>query len=73
MFYRDHSPPHYHAKYGEYEALLGIDPIVLLEGSLPSRASSLVFEWAAIHQTELRENWHLARENMPLNKISPLE
>jgi hypothetical protein len=24
MFYREHSPPHFHAKYGEYEVTVGI-------------------------------------------------
>ncbi len=30
-------------------------------------------EWAAMHQSELRENWQLARQNNPLEKIQLLE
>jgi len=33
----------------------------------------LVIEWAAQHQAELQRNWDLARQQAPLNKISPLE
>jgi hypothetical protein len=44
MFHRDHSPPHFHATYGEEEALIGIDPIRVIEGKLPSRAQGFVFE-----------------------------
>ena len=27
MFHTEHHPPHFHATYGEHEALVGIDPI----------------------------------------------
>jgi hypothetical protein len=49
MYYSDHAPPYFHARYGEYEALVQIAPIALLKGNLPPRALSLVIEWAQIH------------------------
>lgn len=52
MYFDDHSPPHFHAFYGENEARIGIEPIALLNGSLPTRAASMVFEWAALHQID---------------------
>jgi hypothetical protein len=72
MFHRDHSPPHFHATYGEEEALIGIDPIRVIEGKLPSRAQSLVFEWAALHQHELVADWNRARRKESLLPILPL-
>ena len=30
-------------------------------------------EWAVLHQTELSENWELARLQAPLYDIEPLE
>jgi hypothetical protein len=36
--------------------LIGIDPIMILEGELSRTTRSKVFEWAAIHQAELRAN-----------------
>ncbi len=27
MYYNDHAPPHFHAKYGEHEALIQISPL----------------------------------------------
>ncbi|MCP4612728.1 MAG: DUF4160 domain-containing protein, partial [Planctomycetes bacterium] len=30
MFYNDHSPAHFHAQYGEHEALYKIDTIEVL-------------------------------------------
>ena len=73
MYYRDHLPPHFHAVYSGDEAEIGIDPIVILEGDLPRRIRAKVFEWAAIHQAELRANWELARAGLPLLDIDPLD
>ncbi len=73
MFYRDHPPPHFHAVYGEFEAEVEIDPIQIIEGELPRRAQSLVIEWAALHQDELRQSWELARAKQPLPRIPPLK
>ena len=33
MFYNDHSPPHFHAEYGEYEAVYEIETIEVLAGT----------------------------------------
>lgn len=72
MYYRDHAPPHFHAKYGEYEALICIEPPSLLEGGLPPRALGLVMEWASLHRTELLEDWENVMNLKPLKKIAPL-
>jgi Domain of unknown function (DUF4160) len=45
----------------------------LLEGRLRRRARSLVSEWAATHQDELRNVWELARDSQPLPAIEGLE
>ena len=73
MFYNDHDPPHFHAIYGEHRALVGIDAVRVIAGSLPARALRMVFDWARSHQDELRENWRLARERRPLLPVEPLE
>ncbi len=73
MYYREHYPPHFHAELGEEAAEVGIDPIMILEGGLSRKTRSQVFEWAAIHQAELRANWELARAGLPLRSIAPLD
>jgi uncharacterized protein DUF4160 len=72
MFYREHGQPHFHAVYGEHEASIEIDPVVV-HGSLPPTAERLVLEWARLHKEELLENWQLARQGQPLHRIAPLE
>ncbi len=73
MYYSDHAPPHFHARYGEFEALIQISPIGILKGKLPPRALSLVIEWAELHQKELMKDWDNATSNKKLQKIPPLQ
>jgi Domain of unknown function (DUF4160) len=73
MYFDDHNPPHFHAIYAGHEAEIGIEPIEVLEGALPGRAVSMVIEWAAIHQAELRQNWRRAQTAQAVQKIKPLE
>jgi len=72
MFWDEHNPPHFHARYGKYQAAIEIDTLRVLDGSLPPRALGLVIEWASQHQEELMINWEEARNNRPLRKVEPL-
>jgi len=72
MYYNDHSPPHFHAIYGEYDARFDIQTLSMFGGELPPRARGLVVEWATQHQEELMQNWKNARTSHPLSKIEPL-
>ncbi len=45
MFWEDHPPPHFHAIYGEHEAIIDILRSEIIQGRLPLRAHSLVREW----------------------------
>lgn len=72
MFYNEHAPAHFYARYGEHEATIRIEDGVV-EGFLPKRARALVLEWCGLHREELQENWERARTRKPLRKIEPLE
>ena len=73
MFFDEHNPPHFHARYGEDGVAIEVRTLKVLEGRIPPRALGLVIEWASHHQEELFRNWELARQNRRLNKIAPLE
>ncbi len=73
MYYNDHMPPHFHAEYGEKEAIYEIETLDVVRGSLPRRAHSMVIEWASEHRTALRDDWERARLKKPLEKIEGLE
>jgi len=72
MYFNDHNPPHFHAKYSGYEGIFDFDGNIV-EGELPRRAISFVKEWVSSHKSELEENWNKARTGQPLNYIAPLE
>ncbi len=72
MYWNDHSPPHYHAKYGQYEIMIEIQT-GLVTGSFPKRALRHVLEWHDLHQEELAVNWELCHQHETLNWIEPLE
>jgi hypothetical protein len=71
MFYDDHSPPHFHARYGEHQALVHIAPPSIAEGRLPQRVERQVLAWTERRQAELLANWQRARAELPLQWIDP--
>ena len=69
MFHREHNPPHFHASYQGFEALIVIADGSVLAGSLPGKALRIVQDWAARHQYELMENWHKGNNLLPMEMI----
>jgi hypothetical protein len=73
IYYREHGPAHFHAVYSGQEALIAIENLTVLSGSIPSRALNLALEWAKTHKQELKDNWEKAVKHEKLNKIEPLK
>ncbi len=73
MYYNEHNPPHFHAKYGEFQAEIDIRTLQIIKGELPKRAKTLIWEWADDHRDELLQDWELARQKQLLNYIEPLK
>lgn len=44
MYWREHGPPHFHARYGEFEALVSIETLEVIRGHVPKRALAMVLE-----------------------------
>ena len=42
MFFKDHSPPHFHVEFGEFRAIFNIQSQEIMEGNLPSKQLKLV-------------------------------
>ncbi|MBK1649511.1 DUF4160 domain-containing protein [Rhabdochromatium marinum] len=72
MNWGDYPPPHFHARYGDYEIIVEIKTGVI-RGEFPKRALRAVLEWAGLHQKQLMQNWTLATEHKPLSPVPPLE
>ncbi|MCP9464418.1 MAG: DUF4160 domain-containing protein [Nitrospira sp.] len=73
MYFNEHNPPHFHARYGNHKAEIAIETLSIIAGSLPPRVLGLVMEWAALRRRELMEDWELARRQVELKRIAPLE
>jgi len=72
MYWNDHAPPHFHARYGGYEITVDIETGVV-SGSFPKRALRHVLEWYELHKDELMEDWELCRQSQMPRPIEPLE
>ena len=73
IYWNDHNPPHFHAKYGGEEVVIEIQNGKVMEGNISKRALGLVEDWRRFHVEELTEDWDLARQRKPLHDIAPLE
>lgn len=73
MYYADHNPAHFHARYQEYVIVIDIQSLAVMKGKFPKRALALVLEWANEHRNELMEDWKKARNGEKLLPITPLD
>jgi hypothetical protein len=72
MYYADHPPPHFHARYSGETAKIEIATGAVIAGALPKNALRLVREWLEEHRDELHKNFErVANEETP-EKVEPL-
>ena len=69
MYFKEHGKPHFHALYGEFNAVFDIETMEVIEGDLPGRAERLVREWAQSYQGELLDMW----KNQQFKQLPGLE
>ena len=67
-----HNSPHFHAFYGDYEAVFGLDGEIIT-GSFPRRQSAFVKAWVLLHEDELAANWKLAENGEDTFRVEPLK
>ena len=72
MYFNDHDPPHFHAKYNEFRGKITIEDLRLIDGKFPNRITAIILEWANEHWAELITNWNTLRETGSYQKIRPL-
>lgn len=73
MYYREHGRAHFHATYGEYEAVIDVNSCELIAGSMPTRVLALIQEWYDLHEIELMDNAARVGRRQALTKIASLE
>ncbi|MBC7891636.1 MAG: DUF4160 domain-containing protein [Sphingobacteriaceae bacterium] len=64
VFPNDHNPPHFHVTYSGEKAIIDIQRLAIIQGSLPAKQFRKVVEWAETRQEILlirfrEQNQHL--------------
>jgi hypothetical protein len=72
MHWREHAPPHFHARYQDQEASIEIESGNVV-GRMGAKAVALIQEWRQMHKPELLADWRLAEQRRSLQRIPPLE
>ena len=59
---RDHNPPHFHVIGPDFHALVRIETMEVIAGTVPRRALAEAVEWARAHIEELLTEWRRLNE-----------
>ncbi|MEI7505072.1 MAG: DUF4160 domain-containing protein [Paludibacter sp.] len=71
--FNDHNPPHFHARYEDFNGMFNIKTFEMFAGDLPKTAKKLCKTWAVLHRSELMTDWNLVRQGQNPISIKPLE
>ena len=64
VYSNDHVPPHIHAIYGEYEALIDIRELNIITGNLPSNKRKIAIAYVEENQEDLLETFYELNPNI---------
>ena len=70
LYANEHPPPHFHAKFAEFHAVIDIDKLAIIRGSLPPSKSNAVIRWATGRQEALRSAFV---EAMAQRRVGPIK
>ena len=72
IYFDDHHPAHFHAEYGDREAVVSIGTPRGDRRPTSPTGIGLVMEWASQHHDELVDAWTRAKNLEAPGKIAPL-
>lgn len=55
--FADHNPPHFHVVFAEYEILISIPGLEVLQGSMPRAQLDKALSWARVHMRDIENEW----------------
>jgi hypothetical protein len=58
VYSNDHVPPHIHALFGEYEALIAIREVEVIKGDIPNNKRRIAFEYVRANQQDLLDTFY---------------
>jgi len=72
MYWNDHAPPHFHARYQDDEVTVNIFTGEVT-GQISRRALALIEEWRCAKKDELLSRWECAMSGKEIKPIEALE
>ena len=69
MFHNEHPPPHFHAGYQGFKAVVRVSDGQIIAGKLPKKAENIVRQWTLDHSAELMANWERGEAMIPMELI----
>jgi hypothetical protein len=70
LYANEHPPPHFHAKFAEFHAVIDLNELAIIRGSLPPSKSKAVIQWATRRQEALLTAFV---EAMAQQKVGPIK
>lgn len=72
IYFDDHPPSHFHAEYGEDEAVFSIKDGEMINGKLPNTAKKLVKKWYKLQKDNILKAWEQIQNDEVFEKVPPL-
>ncbi len=72
IYFDDHPPSHFHAEYGEHEAVFSIKNGDMINGNLPKTAKKLVSKWYVLQKDNIFKAWEQIQNDEVFDKVPPL-
>lgn len=66
VYGNDHRPAHFHVVAPDFKAMVEIETLALIRGTIPARDRRTVMEWAAEHQAEIAAAWNLFNPDLAI-------
>ncbi|MGM0472952.1 MAG: DUF4160 domain-containing protein [Bacteroidota bacterium] len=64
VYSNDHNPPHFHAKYGEYEVQIVIKSGKVWAGYLPGKQKRMILKWLSLHSNRVLKMFYVLNPNL---------
>jgi len=66
VYANDHLPPHFHAIAPDFEALIEIETLTVMRGSLSRQAGKSVMTWANANRRSIVAEWNRINSRFPI-------
>ena len=69
IYWDEHPPPHFHVEWAEHQAVIDIDRLEIVEGSLPRPQLRKVMAWAEPRRIQLHAAWMACQADLSPGRI----